>query len=116
MNYNRWKTRSPTRRSREVADTHCRLPCAKRHEIKQMTLYEYFDRIAIIHLPERQDRYDSLCSELRGLGIGIRQPKVQIPHAPVPEDWSGWPSRGVYGNFLSHLGILRGALEDGLKS
>jgi glycosyl transferase, family 25 len=81
-----------------------------------MTLYEYFDRIAIIHLPNRQDRYQSLSIELRDVGIDIRQPKVQIPHAPIPNDWTGWPSRGVYGNFLSHLGILRQALNDGLQT
>ena len=34
----------------------------------------------------------------------------------MPSDWNGWPSRGVYGNFLSHLGILRQALQDGLES
>jgi glycosyl transferase family 25 len=81
-----------------------------------MTLYEYFDRIAIIHLPNRRDRFQSLSAELRDVGIDIRQPKVQIPHAPVPSDANGWPSRGVYGNFLSHLGILRQALQDGLQT
>jgi hypothetical protein len=81
-----------------------------------MTLYEYFDRIAIIHLPDRRDRFQALSVELREIGIDIGQPKVQIPHATVPTDWSGWPSRGVYGNFLSHLGILRQALQDGLQT
>jgi hypothetical protein len=81
-----------------------------------MTLYEYFDRIAIIHLPDRRDRYESLSKELRDVGIDIQQSKVQIPHAPVPDDWTGWPSRGVYGNFLSHLGILQKAMQDGLQS
>ena len=50
------------------------------------------------------------------MGIGIQETKVQIPHAPIPNDWDGWPSRGVYGNFLSHLGILRQALQDGLQT
>jgi glycosyl transferase, family 25 len=81
-----------------------------------MILYDYFDRVSIIHLPDRVDRYRSLSSELSQLGIDIRKPKVQIPHAPVPSDWKGWPSRGVYGNFLSHLGILRQALQDGLQT
>jgi len=81
-----------------------------------MTLYEYFDRIAIIHLPHRLDRFQSISTELRDLGIDIDEAKVQIPHAPVPSDWKGWPSRGVYGNFLSHRGILRQALEDGLQT
>jgi hypothetical protein len=81
-----------------------------------MTLYDYFDRIAIIHLPDRRDRYKSLSTELHDMGIDIHQQKVQIPLAPVPSEWEGWPSRGVYGNFLSHLGILRQALHDGLHT
>jgi len=81
-----------------------------------MALYDYFDRISIIHLPERQDRYRSLSAELNDIGIDIHQPKVHIPHAPVPSDWNGWPSRGVYGNFLSHLRILQQALLDGLTT
>ena len=81
-----------------------------------MTLYEYFDRIAVIHLPERRDRLGSLSDELGGLGVDIRQPRVQIPLAPRPSDASGLPSRGVYGNFLSHLGILRQAWRDGLQT
>jgi|SRR5579871_322845 len=85
-------------------------------DIEHVNLYEYFDRIAIIHLPERKDRFASLTSELRGLGIDIRQPKVEVPFAPRPDDACGFPSRGVYGNFLSHLTILRRAREDGLQS
>ena len=81
-----------------------------------MTLYDYFDRIGIIHLPNRSDRFKSLSTELRDIGIDIRHNKVQIPHAPVPSEWVGWPSRGVYGNFLSHLGILRQATQDGLQT
>lgn len=81
-----------------------------------MTLYDYFNRIGIIHLPNRLDRFQSVSLELRNIGIDIRQPKVHIPYAPVPSDWDGWPSRGVYGNFLSHLGILKQALSDSLAT
>jgi glycosyl transferase, family 25 len=81
-----------------------------------MGFYDFFDRIAIIHLPDRKDRYDSLAKEIRALGFDIRQPKVDIPHAPMPEDANGFPSRGVYGNFLSHLAILRQAMNDGLRN
>lgn len=81
-----------------------------------MNLYEYFDRISIIHLSERKDRLDALSRELRGLGIDIGHPKIQIPHAPRPPGTDSWPSRGVYGNFLSHLGILRSALDDNLRN
>jgi hypothetical protein len=81
-----------------------------------MNLYQYFDRIAVIHLPERRDRFKALSRDLRALGIDINQSKIQVPHAPRPSDLDGWPSRGVYGNFLSHLEILRQALKDGLQT
>jgi glycosyl transferase family 25 len=81
-----------------------------------MNLYQYFDRIAVIHLPERRDRFKALSRDLRAIGIDINQSKIEIPHAPRPSDLNGWPSRGVYGNFLSHLEILRQALKDGLQT
>jgi hypothetical protein len=81
-----------------------------------MKLIDYFDRTCIIHLPERVDRFLALERELKPLGIDIRGPKVQIPYAPRPEDANGFPSRGVYGSFLSHYGILRDALQDKLNT
>jgi glycosyl transferase family 25 len=83
---------------------------------QSMDLYDYFGRIAIIHLPERTDRLRALQRELTRVGIDVRGTKVTIPDAPKPEDDGGFPSRGVHGNFLSHLGILRDALRDGLES
>jgi len=71
---------------------------------------EYFDRVYIIHLPERRDRYTALGAELARLGIDIEDRRqVRIPHAPRPADANQFPSRGVYGNFLSHLSILKEA-------
>jgi hypothetical protein len=32
-----------------------------------MVFYDYFDRIAITHLPDRKDRYDSLARKLRAV-------------------------------------------------
>jgi GR25 family glycosyltransferase involved in LPS biosynthesis len=81
-----------------------------------MNLSDCFDRISVIHLPERKDRYDSLSLELRGLGIDIRDPKVEIPYAPRPTDSNGFTSRGVHGNFLSHLDILRRARDEKLRA
>lgn len=81
-----------------------------------MTLFDYFDRTSIIHLPEREDRWRALERELRPLGIGLQDSKVRVPNAPKPEDANGYRSRGVYGNFLSHYNILREALEDGLET
>lgn len=81
-----------------------------------MSLLEYFDRISIIHLKEREDRYSALVRELRSMGIGITHTKVCIPEASKPPDANGFPSKGVYGNFLSHLDILKSAQRDNLQS
>jgi glycosyl transferase, family 25 len=80
------------------------------------TLAEVFDRLAIIHLPSRTDRYAALERELRRIGIDIHGAKVQFPDPPMPEHSNGLKSRGVYGNFLSHLDILKTALRDKLSS
>jgi glycosyl transferase, family 25 len=81
-----------------------------------MDLRDYFSRISIIHLPERTDRFKSITTELRGLGLLPGDARVSIPPAPRPADANGFPSRGVYGNFLSHLGILKSALDEGLET
>jgi len=81
-----------------------------------MKLLDYFDRISIIHLKERADRYRALRRELRRMGIDITHNKVSIPDAPKPLDAGGFPSKGVYGNFLSHLEILKSAQSSGLRS
>jgi glycosyl transferase, family 25 len=79
-------------------------------------LFDYFGRVSIIHLPERVDRLDALTSELADVGLDIDDPKVEIPIAPTPSDANGFASRGVYGNFLSHLSIIEKAHADGLES
>lgn len=81
-----------------------------------MTLLDYFDRISIVHLMERADRYNALIHELARMGIPISHPKVSIPDAPKPASADGFPSKGIYGNFLSHLEILKSAQRDKLRS
>jgi glycosyl transferase family 25 len=81
-----------------------------------MGILEYFDRLAIVHLPNRTDRYRSLQHELSRIGIDIKDPKVSIPEPPMPETANGLTSRGVYGSFLSHLEIIEAAYRDGLDT
>lgn len=78
------------------------------------TIFEAFSRVEIIHLAERRDRYEALRKELLRFGFPIE--RANIPDAPKPEDANGFPSRGVYGNFLSHLDIIRRAEADRLES
>jgi glycosyl transferase family 25 len=81
-----------------------------------MGILDYFDRLAIIHLPARQDRFLALSRELSRIGIDINDPKVSIPDPPMPETSNGFTSRGVYGSFLSHLEIIETAYRDGLDT
>jgi GR25 family glycosyltransferase involved in LPS biosynthesis len=78
-----------------------------------MTLLDYVDSISIIHLPNRTDRYSALRNELARIGIAIDGSKIRIPDAPMPRDADGFPSRGVYGSFLSHLQNLEIAETEG---
>lgn len=79
-------------------------------------LLSYFGRIEIIHLRERLDRYKALKAELARIGIDITDDCVRIPDAVRTMDDYGFPSRQVYGNFLSHIDILRRARNEGQKS
>lgn len=76
-----------------------------------MSILDYFDRMAIVHLPDRTDRYQSLKRELSRIGIDIAGPKVSIPDPPMPENANGFTSRGVYGSFLSHLEIIEATID-----
>ena len=79
-------------------------------------LLDYCGRVEIVHLPDRTDRYWRLARELASLGIAMTDARVRIPFAPRPADANGFTSRGIYGNFLSHLDILRRASSDGLNA
>ena len=82
---------------------------------KAMQLIDFFDRLYIIHLPERVDRYRALRRELANIGIDITGPKVRLPEPPRPQEAHGFPSIGVYSNFIRHLGILKECLQDGVE-
>jgi len=79
-------------------------------------LIDYFDRVAIINLPESRERLIALSAGLRNLGIPPAHPKVQFPPVPRPAEADGFPSHKVRSNFLAHLEILRNALQDGPES
>jgi len=80
-----------------------------------MRLIDYFERLYIIHLPERTDRYYALSQELAAIGVDIKGSKVYLPPPPRPIEANGFPSIGVYSNFIRHLGILKECLEDGIE-
>ncbi len=81
-----------------------------------MEILDYFDRLAIINLPDRDDRRRALTKELSRIGIDIDSPKVTIPDPPMPKTPNGFHSRGVYGSYLSHVEIIEKAYRDGLDT
>ena len=70
-------------------------------------LLDFFDRIYVINLPERTDRFEQLRGELSSIGIAIDHPKVRVMHGQWSDSAHGFASLGAYGNFMSHLRILR---------
>lgn len=80
-----------------------------------MTIFQsYIDRVSIINLPEQTARLQSVKQELAGLGFDPESDQIRVPYAPRPDGDGGFTSKGVYGNFLSHLSILKEARADGL--
>lgn len=80
-----------------------------------MTFDDFFQKIYVINLPSRPDRLESVRTELRALNVSLDASRFTVPVAPVPEDADGFPTRGVRGNFLSHLGIIEDAHDRGYE-
>lgn len=79
-----------------------------------MTVFrDYFDDVAIINLKSRPDRRKSIVAEMDRLGFA--ENSLRFPDPPMFEDNGGFPSKGVYGNYISHLSILREAQQRGVQ-
>ena len=81
-----------------------------------MRVFDAFERIAIINLPERVDRRREVEAELRHAGIGAGDPRLQFFAGIRPADAGLFPSIGARGCFESHLGVISEALRDGVAS
>jgi len=80
------------------------------------TLADCFSKTYAINLPERVDRRKALMSELDLQKFRPRTRRLEVFPGVRPESPEGFPNRGVRGCFLSHLGVLRQALEQQLES
>lgn len=78
-----------------------------------MELGEYFQRIYIINLPERTDRRQEMEAQLSSVGLGKTSSPVQFFQAIRPVDAGEFPTIGTRGCFLSHLGVLKDAMQHG---
>ncbi len=80
-----------------------------------MTLFDEFDRIAVINLPSRPDRRRAILKDLARAGIAADDPRLVIFPAIRPEDAGAFPSIGAHGCFRSHLGVITAAERDGVQ-
>jgi hypothetical protein len=81
-----------------------------------MTIIDYFDRTAIINLPERADRRAETREEFKRAGWQIETKKADFFTAIRPEIAAGFPSSGVKGCFLSHMNVIKKAKHDNLAN
>jgi len=81
-----------------------------------MTIIDYFDRTAIINLPERADRRAETREEFKRIGWPIETQKADFFTAIRSEFAAGFPSAGVKGCFLSHMNAIKKARHDNLSN
>jgi hypothetical protein len=79
-------------------------------------LTESFELIRVINLPDRTDRYKEVTRQMQALGLKWTQGSVEVYAATRPTELAGFPSLGAHGCFMSHLGVLRDALDRGVES
>lgn len=81
-----------------------------------MKIFDAFQRIYIINLPSRPDRRRAVLGDLARAGISADDPRLRVFPGVRPDDAGVFPSRGAHGCYMSHLGILREALAEGLDN
>lgn len=72
-------------------------------------LADYFDRIYIINLADRQDRLVEITEQLFNVQLSLMHPKVHLFPAIKPDSAGEFESIGARGCFSSHLEILKHA-------
>ena len=78
-------------------------------------MFSAFDSIRVISLPERHDRRAEISNEMTRIGLTVGEGPVRMFDAIRPAGAAGFPSVGARGCYLSHLQVLREALEDGTR-
>jgi glycosyl transferase, family 25 len=80
------------------------------------SLADYFCCTFVINLPERKDRRKAITEELQRARMPLSKGRVEIFPAVKPKEAMGFPNIGARGCFLSHLGILKTAMERRLSN
>jgi glycosyl transferase, family 25 len=77
---------------------------------------DHFGLTRVINLADRKDRYREVERQLEQLGTAFVADKVEVFPAVRVAGAEGFPSPGVRGCFLSHLGVLQDARARGVAS
>lgn len=72
-----------------------------------MKIQDYFEKIFIINLPERQDRLRGMVKELRKIDLTLDSKTLEVFPAIRPQQAKGFSTIGTRGCFLSHLSVLK---------
>ncbi len=75
-----------------------------------------FERIVIVNLATRRDRYDEMLGELEAVGVASTSRAVHRFEAVRPSDAGAFPNVGTRGCFMSHLAVLEESLAAGVQS
>ncbi|MFZ4478385.1 MAG: glycosyltransferase family 25 protein [Rhodoferax sp.] len=82
-----------------------------KHEINT-----FFGQVHVINLRSRADRRAEMLAQLNHIGLGFDSHQLTLFEASKPLDKAGFPTLGARGCFMSHLDVLRHALDDKASS
>lgn len=82
------------------------------------TVKDFFDRVVVINLDRRRDRWDALQKKFAAINWPFKDPERFSAYdgskLPVPVGWTSGP--GTWGCMLSHREVLSRAIQDGLDN
>ena len=81
----------------------------------ELAVLNQFDRVYVINLDARPDRFREMSSQLRSIGFSFDDRIQRYPAVKVLKP-DGFRSTGAHGCFLSHLGCLEKARQSGARS
>jgi hypothetical protein len=78
-----------------------------------MKITDYFKKTYIINLPSRSDRRRETNRMLKKAGLPMESGRIEYFPAVRPNSPGGFESIGARGCFMSHLGVLKKARDEG---
>ncbi len=78
-------------------------------------LFDWFDQVYIVNLPNRSDRRQETVAEFARVGVAIPNGKIRFFEATRPTNKEEFPSIGSLGNFISQTRVMKDALDNGFE-